>query len=1113
MPDWLAILGRTFCFRFDHFGHLEDIDSSITVLQQAAKLSESNPSYSTFLTNYGSTLCRRFENVGNIADLDSAIHAQRRAVDLTTPDDQLLPWRLGCLGRSLRHRFDYSGHVQDIDEAIQASNQAAYLTASGDSEYAQHLEDIGGSLNLRFTRFGGLECLDTAIDAQERAIQLTPAKDHHLPYYLNNLSVSLRLRSESPGRRMKDIDEALSAQKRAIDLISDESPTFLTNLANCYIHRFENSGNFGDLEKSISVQQRAVDLTPKVHPRLPSQLHNLANLLVARFRCTDCLDDVEQATIMHRRAVDLTPSDHANLPEQLDGLGTALRFRFSSIGDLADLNEAIVAGQRAVELTANDSPAFPMRLANLGRSLGRRFSYTGDIADIEDAAAALAKSIELTPEGHRWLPDRLTSYGSVCMDRYEHTRSLECLADAVAAHSKAVGLLSEDHPDFPDNLNHWGISLRARFFATQNMEDIKRAIEMQRRAARLSPNDHPWTVNILISLGMTYIDRIHEEFSMSDCTEALKVLHTAAFAKGSFSGSLIAAQTLVRLVNMYPTVREAYDVDILAVYARILESIPKAAWVGHILSRRYKELSRLKKDVSMAVTAALEVGKNTLALEWFEAGRAIVWSQVQNLRTPHDELFDLYPEHAKNLAQVAADLERATRRETLVDSTDEGIMHKSLEEQGISHRRLATRYEALVEEIRGLPGFESFLRSRRIEELKGAARENLIVCLNVDSKSCSALVLSHHGTLTGKDVHHVPLPGLTLRCCKIWKAMLDWYRRHEAQDARAGYLSPFDEHDRADEPPEAIILRLLAEMWNLVVKPILDAVEAIGIPEKGLLHITWCMSDVLSFLPFHAAGLYDSGDDATKAFNRIVSSYIPTLSSILPRGSPQAQASGDACKISVVIQPDSPASSTLPALRGTITEAEKIRAHIPTNDFTLLEGAAGTVSSVLDAMQQHPWVHLACHGVQNAAEPLESALVLHDGRLTLSKMMETSLPNAELAFLSACETAMGDSNVPNEAVHLAAGMLAAGYKTVVGTLWSIGDYEAPLVADVFYGTLLQEQKATGKLDTAYALHRAVEALRKKVGEREFVRWMPFVHYGLRDPSASMSKGDKQQEGF
>lgn len=57
--------------------------------------------------------------------------------------------------------------------------------------------------------------------------------------------------------------------------------------------------------------------------------------------------------------------------------------------------------------------------------------------------------------------------------------------------------------------------------------------------------------------------------------------------------------------------------------------------------------------------------------------------------------------------------------------------------------------------------------------------------------------------------------------------------------------------------------------------------------------------------------------------------------------------------------------------------------------------------------------------------------------------MVTSADNAELAFLSACQTAVGDEKIPEESIRLAAGMLAVGYKGVIATMWSIRDDDAP----------------------------------------------------------------------
>jgi CHAT domain-containing protein len=45
------------------------------------------------------------------------------------------------------------------------------------------------------------------------------------------------------------------------------------------------------------------------------------------------------------------------------------------------------------------------------------------------------------------------------------------------------------------------------------------------------------------------------------------------------------------------------------------------------------------------------------------------------------------------------------------------------------------------------------------------------------------------------------------------------------------------------------------------------------------------------------------------------------------------------------------------------------------------------------------------------------------------------LKGAYLAFLGACETAKGDREQSDQAIHLAATMLFVGFKSVVATMW------------------------------------------------------------------------------
>jgi CHAT domain-containing protein len=194
----------------------------------------------------------------------------------------------------------------------------------------------------------------------------------------------------------------------------------------------------------------------------------------------------------------------------------------------------------------------------------------------------------------------------------------------------------------------------------------------------------------------------------------------------------------------------------------------------------------------------------------------------------------------------------------------------------------------------------------------------------------------------------------------------------------------------------------------------------------------------------------------------------------------------------VVSQPDTPGHSKIP---GTEKEAALVLSTFP-QSTSVLSRTQGTVNAVLEGMKTHNWVHLACHGLQNDIDPTKSAFSLYDDKLTLSKLMSHSFPHADLAFLSACQTASGDQELPEEAVHLAAGMLSVGYKSVVGTMWSIGDENAPVVAGKFYEVIKEQLAAGGKLEPAYALHEATKQLRDRIGVEKFLEWIPFIHFGV-----------------
>ena len=87
---------------------------------------------------------------------------------------------------------------------------------------------------------------------------------------------------------------------------------------------------------------------------------------------------------------------------------------------------------------------------------------------------------------------------------------------------------------------------------------------------------------------------------------------------------------------------------------------------------------------------------------------------------------------------------------------------------------------------------------------------------------------------------------------------------------------------------------------------------------------------------------------------------------------------------------------------------------------------------------------------------------------------------------------VGGLETPDEVMNIASAMLFAGFKGVVGTLWSINDADGPVVSEAFYTHIFQNQYVDTR-NAAIALHLAVKKLQDN--NVPLMRWVPFVHLG------------------
>lgn len=166
-----------------------------------------------------------------------------------------------------------------------------------------------------------------------------------------------------------------------------------------------------------------------------------------------------------------------------------------------------------------------------------------------------------------------------------------------------------------------------------------------------------------------------------------------------------------------------------------------------------------------------------------------------------------------------------------------------------------------------------------------------------------------------------------------------------------------------------------------------------------------------------------------------------------------------------------------------------------------VDGDKLSVDECLQMMESYSSIHLACHASQHPNDPLRSRFRFHQGSLELGRITQRNLKNADCAFLSACQTSAGEETLSDEAVHLAAGMLAAGYKRVVATMWAISDRHAPGVAKEFYRYLWERREGSGSgfdgSRSAHALHHSIQRLRVSLDSSEgsILSWAAYVHFG------------------
>ncbi|KAG1771188.1 CHAT domain-containing protein [Suillus placidus] len=917
-----------------------------------------------------------------------------------------------------------------------------------------------------------LQDIDATISLFRDALALRPQRhpDHSLSLY--NLTEALTWRHTKKDTAA-DIREAAQLYHELLPLCPEG--TYLHSIATGangvdYMISGCNDLPIDASDQGIHLRRVVLELCPLGHQLRPAALDKLAQAVEARFDQHGSIDDLDTSIQLGREAVFLCPEGHADRDTYLNNLAVSLVSRFIHQGKPNDLDEAISLHEEALRLRPIGHKYRESSLGNLGGTFISRFNKRGDIDDITRAISLYREALTLCPPGHPCRDTTLNNLALALKFRYSKLDVSEDLNEAIDLYHECLRLQQHDHPQRHVTLRNLSSVLCSRFTHTQENEDVEEAIALCQESLAALSSLHPGRYFSYMRLQKAYSSRYEILHDPADLSLAIENFRLASgHPTHGFPNRIRTALSWVDEAedHQHDSALEAYQVCLELFDSHVMTR-------SSIISRR-EAATAFRGAQSLSVDAAsCAIHWNNLrhAVELVEQGRGQQWSLASRLRTPVEDLESANPKLAHNYLELSQLVSNVAQSSATI--TDRAAADRAATE----YRRLTRWWEAVIAEIRGLRAFSRFLLPPLYEDLQAAARQGPVIILIASQYSCNAIIVPTLG-----DPHHVPLPSVTLADLKILKDRFTRAIRH------ASRMNP------TELRTDLIVLSRI--IWDEIMLPIVNVLEHV-LKLKRRSRIWLCPTAAFTSIPLHAANPFQTKADRSGKEpcleDLYICSYTPTLSALVR--SRQLMKKRVAPSF-VAIGQGQPGGGKGKVLLAVDSELELVHKLVPaTANRTTISGDSATRAGALEALQGNTWVHLACHGKQDPAQPYNSHFVMKDEHLTLLDIMERNIPHAEFAFLSACHTAVGDEETPDEVIHLAAGLQFSGFKSVVGTLWEVDDAVAKHVVKAFYTNMFEDLKDGGAMDctkAAWALNRATHAVKTKV---PLEQRMVFIHIGV-----------------
>ncbi|KAI9429151.1 hypothetical protein BJY52DRAFT_1200656, partial [Lactarius psammicola] len=289
------------------------------------------------------------------------------------------------------------------------------------------------------------------------------------------------------------------------------------------------------------------------------------------------------------------------------------------------------------------------------------------------------------------------------------------------------------------------------------------------------------------------------------------------------------------------------------------------------------------------------------AVETLERGRALLWSEMRHLRISVDQLLEANPQLGHKFAAVNQDLEELTKSIPPSHGLNGGGPIRASPAEATSTFE-GTRQPHFANS--SLAGFDSFLTSPSFDTLRSAASSGPVIIINHSKWRSDILIL-----LPDTSPSLIPTPH-------------DFYKRASALkekllDSRLKSGLDSGDYDRT-------LASVLAELYNLVGKPVIDRLRLLKVPEQS--RIWWCPTSMFCSLPLHAMGPIPSDDGEMRYFlDLYICSYTPTLSALIQsRNRDSGSQSSDRPSLLLVAQPD----LSLPTVGGEIQVVQALDTEV-----------------------------------------------------------------------------------------------------------------------------------------------------------------------------------------